>query len=103
MATPATAVAAAEAAGVRGVEVMTDRETVGLTVVQMADLIVGLTADRMDGRMGVHEVAPVAAARASLTLHVTTLKLGSLRGDAAKSAMGVRWVGISCACMCATI
>jgi hypothetical protein len=94
MATPATAVAAAEAAGVRGVEVMTDRETVGLTV--------GLTADRMDGRMGVHEVAPVAAARASLTLHVTTLKLGSLRGDAAKSAMGVRWVGISCACMCAT-
>jgi hypothetical protein len=99
MATPATVVVAVGAAGVRVVGAMTGRETVGL----MADLIVGLTADRMDGLMDGHGVAPVAAARATLTLHATTLKLGSLRGDAAKSAMGVRWVGISCACMCATI
>ncbi len=91
MATPATAVAAAGAAGVRVVEAMTGRETVVL--------IVGLT----DVLIVVHEVAPVAAARAILTPHATTLKLGSLRGDAAKSAMGVRWVGISGACMCATI
>ena len=99
MATPATAVAAAGAAGVRVVGAMTGRETVVLTVGLTDVLIVVLTADLMDG----HEVAPVAAARAILTLHATTLKLGSLRGDAAKSAMGVRWVGTSCACMCATI
>jgi hypothetical protein len=103
MATPATVVVAVGAAGVRVVGAMTGRETVGLTVGLMADLIVGLTADRMDGLMGVHGVAPVAAARATLTLHATTLKPGSLRGDAAKSAMGVRSGGISCACMCATI
>jgi hypothetical protein len=95
MATPATVVVAVGDGVGRGVGAMTDRETVGLTVGLTDDLIVGL----MDG----HGVAPVAAARATLTLHATTLKLGSLRGDAAKSAMGVRWVGISCACMCATI
>jgi hypothetical protein len=46
--------------------------------------------DLMDDLMDGHGVAPVAAARATLTLHATTLKPGSLRGDAAKSAMGVR-------------
>jgi hypothetical protein len=91
MAAMAIAVAAAGAAGVRVVGATTGRETVGLTDGLTVDLIV------------VHGVAPVAAARAILTLHVTTLKLGSLHGDAAKSAMGVRWVGISCVCMCATI
>jgi hypothetical protein len=95
MATPATAVVAVGDGVGRVVGAMTGRETVVL--------IVGLTADLMDGLMDGHGVAPVAAARATLTLHATTLKLGSLRGDAAKSAMGVRWVGISCACMCATI
>jgi hypothetical protein len=70
MATPATVVVAVGDGVGRGVGAMTDRETVGL----------------MDG----HGVAPVAAARATLTLHATTLKPGSLRGDAAKSAMGVR-------------
>ena len=65
---------------------MTDRETDGLIADLMVDLIVGLTADRMAAR----GVAPVAVARVILTLHVTTPKPGSLRGDAAKSAMGVR-------------
>jgi hypothetical protein len=78
MATPATVVVAVGDGVGLGVGAMTDRETVGLTV--------GLTDDLMDG----HGVAPVAAARATLTLHATTLKPGSLRGDAAKSAMGVR-------------
>ena len=78
MATPATVVVAVGDGVGRGVGAMTDRETVGL----MDDLM----DDLMDG----HGVAPVAAARATLTLHATTLKPGSLRGDAAKSAMGVR-------------
>ena len=54
--------------------------------IEAADLMVGLTADRMAAR----GVAPVAVARVILTLHATTPKLGLLRGDAAKSAMGVR-------------
>ena len=74
MATPVTVVVAVGDGVGRGAGAMTDRET--------ADLTVGLTAAR--------GVAPVAAARVILTLHVTTPKPGSLRGDAAKSAMGVR-------------
>ena len=82
MATPVTVVVAVGDGVGRGAGAMTDRETDGLT----DDLIVGLTADRMAAR----EVAPVAAARVILTLHAMTPKPGSLRGDAAKSAMGVR-------------
>lgn len=78
MATPVTVVVAVGDGVGRGAGAMTDRET--------ADLTVGLTADRMAAR----EVAPVAAARVILTLHAMTPKPGSLRGDAAKSAMGVR-------------
>ena len=81
-ATPVTVVVAVGDGVGRGVGAMTDRETDGLT----DDLIVGQTADPMAG----HGVAPVAAARVILTLYATTPKPGSLRGDAAKSAMGVR-------------
>jgi hypothetical protein len=91
MAAMAIAVAAAGAAGVRVVGATTGRETVGLIVGRIVGLIV------------VHGVAPVAVARVMQMLRVMTLKLGSLHGDAAKSAMGGRLVGISCACMCATI
>ena len=91
MGIPVTVVGAVGDGVERGIGAMIGRET--------ADLTVGLTAARMAAR----GVAPVAAARVILTLHVTTLKPGSLRGDAAKSATGVREVGISCACMCATI
>ena len=78
MATPVTVVVAVGDGVGREAGAMTDRET--------ADLTVGLTADRMVAR----GVAPVAAARVILTLHAMTPKPGSLRGDAAKSAMGVR-------------
>ncbi len=63
-ATPATVVVAVGDGVGRGIAAMTDRET----AVQMADLMVGLTAAR--------GVAPVAAARVILTLHATTPKLG---------------------------
>lgn len=78
MATPVTVVVAVGDGVGRGAGAMTDRETADLTV----GLTVGLTAAR--------GVAPVAAARVILTLHAMTPKPGSLRGDAAKSAMGVR-------------
>ena len=95
MAIPVTVVGAVGDGVERGIGAMIGRET----DVAMAGLIVGLTADRM----AAHGVAPVAAARAILMLGATTPKPGLSRGDAAKSAMGARWVGISCACMCATI
>lgn len=95
MGIPVTVVGAVGDGVERGIGAMIGRET----DVPIADQIVGLTADRM----AAHGVAPVAAARAILMLGATTPKPGLLRGDAAKSAMGARWVGISCACMCATI
>ena len=95
MGIPVTVVGAVGDGVERGIGAMIGRET----DVPIVDQIVGLTADRMAG----HGVAPVAAARAILMLGATTPKPGLLRGDAAKSAMGARWVGISCACMCATI
>ena len=85
-ATPVTVVVAVGDGVGRGVGAMTDRETDGLTDDLIVGLIVGLTADPMAG----HGVAPVAAARVILTLYATTPKPGSLRGDAVKSAMGVR-------------
>lgn len=99
MGIPVTVVGAVGDGVERGIGAMIGRETDGPIADQMAGLIVGLTADRM----AAHGVAPVAAARAILMLGATTPKPGLLRGDAAKSAMGARWVGISCACMCATI
>lgn len=103
MGIPVTVVGAVGDGVERGIGAMIGRETdvpiADQIVDQIADQIVGLTADRMAG----HGVAPVAAARAILMLGATTPKPGLLRGDAAKSAMGARWVGISCACMCATI
>lgn len=95
MGIPVTVVGAVGDGVERGIGAMIGRET----DVPIVDQIVGLTADRM----AAHGVAPVAAARAILMLGATTPKPGLLRGDAAKSAMGARWVGISCACMCATI
>jgi hypothetical protein len=99
MGIPVTVVGAVGDGVERGIGAMIGRETDGQIADQIVDQIVGLTADRMAG----HGVAPVAAARAILMLGATTPKPGLLRGDAAKSAMGARWVGISCACMCATI
>lgn|GEM_PF-6924191 len=86
MGIPVTVVVAVGDGVGRGIGAMTDRETDGLMDDLTDDLIVGLTDDLTAG----HGVAPVAAARVILTLHVTTPKPGSLRGDAAKSAMGVR-------------
>ena len=99
MGIPVTVVGAVGDGVERGIGAMIGRETDVPIVDQIVDQIVGLTADRMAAR----GVAPVAAARAILMLGATTPKPGLLRGDAAKSAMGARWVGISCACMCATI
>lgn len=86
MGIPVTVVGAVGGGVERGIGAMIGRETDVPIADQMAGLIVGLTADRM----AAHGVAPVAVARVILTLHATTPKPGLLRGDAAKSAMGVR-------------
>ena len=99
MATRGTVVVAVGDGGARVAGAMTGKETPDQTDGLIVDLTVGLMA----ALVVVPVVVPVAVARGIQTLHATTPKPGSLRGGAAKNVMGVRWVVISCACMCATI